>query len=557
MAVVDKGAPNAQLFLLGRFELRIGGRVVVDRTFQRTKAKSLIKLLALQFGGMMHRDQVIEALWPNVRAPSAANNLHKSMHFLRAAASEPASGDAVSGDTASGDTASGDGIVTIRDAMVVLRNDIWIDAHAFVNQCLAARTARSIDGFSAALALYRGELLPDDLYEPWAERHRENLRALFISSSLDLCALHEERHEWREALERASTALQADPTTEETHRVLMRLFARSGNTSRALQQYEQCREILRRELDIEPGERTRALRDSIRAGVSRAPRPEPDVDLPLPVIQQAYAADGARVAFWTLGHGEGMPLVSMPWLPHTDIAREWQIKEWRAHSIRLADQRRFIRYDCRAVGASRPGTPNFSIGAAMAEIDAVADEARLDRFALWASFHSGTAAITYAVRRPERVAALVLWCCYARGRDLREREELRSLRRMLTADWHVYSESAAQFFFAWEHQRIARQYAALIRDSSDAETSREFIRTAYDYDASDLLRDVRAPTLVLHRREMPWTDVSFSEELARCIPGAQLRIVEGACSAPFVEGASEIGCMVNEFLTQTVKGSAP
>ena len=79
-------------------------------------------------------------------------------------------------------------------------------------------------------------------------------------------------------------------------------------------------------------------------------------------------------------------------------------------------------------------------------------------------------------------------------------------------------------------------------------TRREFIRTAYDYDATDLLGHVRAPTLVLHRREMPWTDVAFSQELARCIPGAELRIVEGACSAPFVEGAAEIACLVQEFL---------
>jgi pimeloyl-ACP methyl ester carboxylesterase len=334
----------------------------------------------------------------------------------------------------------------------------------------------------------------------------------------------------------------------------MRLFARSGNPSRALQQYEECRTILRHELEIEPSPRTRALRDSIRQAAAREDPPDgPELDVPLPPIHHAQTDDGAVVAYWTLGDG-GLPLVSMPSLPHSHLRSEWEAPEWRGHFLRLARERAVVRYDPRSVGASPRGEADFSLEACVADLEAVVRAAELDRFAIWAPIHSGAAAMTYAARNPHRVAALILWCCYARGADLRPHEELTSLRRLLTADWHVYSESAAQFFFAWEHQRLARHYAALIRESTDAETARLFPRAAMEYDVSDLLPNIRIPALVMHRRDMPWLSTDLACQLAEALPCGDLRMLEGSAAVPWVGDAEEIEAMVNEFLTQTSGG---
>jgi pimeloyl-ACP methyl ester carboxylesterase len=304
---------------------------------------------------------------------------------------------------------------------------------------------------------------------------------------------------------------------------------------------------------MEPSERTRALRDSLRAAASIAhASDDARADVHLPPIQRATTADGAAIAYWAYGEGDGVPLVSMPSLPHSDLRCEWSVPEWRGHLLRLARDRMLVRYDPRAVGQSRPGVSDFSVDAAVAELDAVTHAAGVDRFAIWAPFHSGAAAITYAARNPERVTALVLWCCYARGSDLRQREELTSLRRLLTADWHVYSESAAQFLFAWDHQQLARQYAALIRESSDPETSRAFSRAAMEYDVTALLPAVRVPVLVMHRRDMPWLTLEYAEQLAREIPQCELHILDGAAAVPFVEDACVIADMVDEFLDRTL-----
>jgi class 3 adenylate cyclase/predicted ATPase len=68
------------------------------------------------------------------------------------------------------------------------------------------------------------------------------------------------------ALEVGQRLLTFDPLEEEAHRALMRLYRAQGQRTLALQQYEICAKVLRRELGIRPDEQTRALRDEIEGG---------------------------------------------------------------------------------------------------------------------------------------------------------------------------------------------------------------------------------------------------------------------------------------------------
>src|SRR2546421_5002741 len=63
--------------LLGEFAVRLRDRTVIDRSWHRRKAQGLIKLLALQKGGRLHREQVVDLLWPRLAPDDAANNLYK------------------------------------------------------------------------------------------------------------------------------------------------------------------------------------------------------------------------------------------------------------------------------------------------------------------------------------------------------------------------------------------------------------------------------------------------------------------------------------------------
>ncbi len=158
------GDATLRIALLGCFEVRVGARVVVDQSWSRRKAKALVKLLALQRGRSLHREQVVDALWPDLEPEGAANNLHKTLHHLRTVFAErdaPPAAIAIAGD------------------LVTLARDAWVDIDEFRQRARVARgTPANPALYEQALALYGGDLLPEDLYEDWAAFEREELRAL-------------------------------------------------------------------------------------------------------------------------------------------------------------------------------------------------------------------------------------------------------------------------------------------------------------------------------------------------------------------------------------------
>src|SRR5882672_10686134 len=107
--------------LLGPFELFVGDAPVASDRWPRRKPKQLVKLLALQPHAQLHREQIIETLWPEADFEAGANNLHKAIHAARRAL-EP--------DLKSGSRSR---FIITRDNIVALRapGDFRIDAVAF------------------------------------------------------------------------------------------------------------------------------------------------------------------------------------------------------------------------------------------------------------------------------------------------------------------------------------------------------------------------------------------------------------------------------------------
>ena len=86
---------------------------------------------------------------------------------------------------------------------------------AFEEAGAAARRARDPAAYRAALDLYAGDLLPDDLYEGWAEERRTELRWSCLALLAELAGLYEERGELEAAAEALRRAVVHDPTSEE------------------------------------------------------------------------------------------------------------------------------------------------------------------------------------------------------------------------------------------------------------------------------------------------------------------------------------------------------
>ena len=118
---------------------------------------------------------------------------------------------------------------------------------------------------------------------------------------------------------------------------------------------------------------------------------------------------------------------------------------------------------------------------------------------------------------------------------------------MVDGDWELYTKTMVQAFAGWSKSKNPDDEAALLRTSVTAETYKAFIANAAFFDASDVLRDISVPTMVLHRKDFHAISHDVSARLAAEIPGAIFRIVRGKANALSEEGEEGLG-HVEEFL---------
>ena len=127
-------------------------------------------------------------------------------------------------------------------------------------------------------------------------------------------------------------------------------------------------------------------------------------------IRFARSADGVGIAYAV--HGSGPPLlIDACWLSHLQF--DWQSPVWRHYLVELGRIATVIRYDERGHGLSDRGVTDHSLEARVADLEAVADDAGLERFALLAMAQGGPVAIEYAARHPERLTRLAFYGSYA------------------------------------------------------------------------------------------------------------------------------------------------
>ena len=129
----------------------------------------------------------------------------------------------------------------------------------------AARRSSDVEEYRRAMAWYRGDLLPDDPYEEWAAAPRRELHEEYLAGLSEWCSLLEAHGDTEDAIETGRILVAAEPTREESHAVLMRLYGLSGRRGDALRQYDQLSDVLDRELGVEPSARVQHLREEIYA----------------------------------------------------------------------------------------------------------------------------------------------------------------------------------------------------------------------------------------------------------------------------------------------------
>jgi len=225
--------------LLGRFAVAIDGVELAGDRWPSLRAAQLVQLLCLQPRQRLTRDEVIDALWPQLDLEAGAANLRKAAHHARQALGRH------------------DGIVLqAGEVMLWPERPVVVDALRFEQRADAALARRDPADCADAAATYTGDLLPGARFEPWAEATRERLRERQLQ-------LLRASGQW----ERLA---QVDPEDEAAHRALMQRELAAGNRAAALRWYAHLREALHQGLGVSPDAQTQALYERCIAGLQAA-----------------------------------------------------------------------------------------------------------------------------------------------------------------------------------------------------------------------------------------------------------------------------------------------
>jgi DNA-binding SARP family transcriptional activator len=238
---------SLRLELLGDFLIRAGDGSLA--TVGARKSQALLAYLAVKPGQHVSREKLAGLLWSSTGPDQARQSLRQTLSTVRKELSQIAPKQKTLIEE--GDLLSLDPSVTC---------DV-----AEMEALIATGTEK---GLSAAIDLYRGDFLDgfhinEERFDQFVVGERDRLHRLTLRAHTQLVELQSRSGKTDEAIATAQRSLRLDILQEPMHRTLMRLYLQSGDLVEALQQYELCAKVLKRELSIEPDTETKTLQREI------------------------------------------------------------------------------------------------------------------------------------------------------------------------------------------------------------------------------------------------------------------------------------------------------
>jgi len=244
--------PGYSIFVhtLGFFEVWRGENRIKSIDWQRDKARKLFQLLLIHRNEWLHRDQIIDRLWPDLPQDAATRDFKVALNALN---------KAIEPNRPKG-----------TNPFFVVRNEnlyrinplakIWWDVDLF--EKLAEK--RDLDSLEEALLMYKGEFLTDNLYEEWTTNKRDQLKQTIIVVIEKLSNLYLEEGDFDQVIRVSEVLLKIDPAWEPAYRYLMLAYAGKENQAQIITVYQRMKKVLVDELGANPSETTEKLFRSLK-----------------------------------------------------------------------------------------------------------------------------------------------------------------------------------------------------------------------------------------------------------------------------------------------------
>jgi DNA-binding SARP family transcriptional activator len=221
------------------------------------KVSSLLAYLLLHHRRPVHREVLMDLFWGDNTPSSARNSLNVAIHHIRRHFSRAFPEQE---------------IILYKNENYIINPelDIITDVELFTSQWRKGRIVDSSQGLDAAVpaynkaaGFYRGDFLEELRYDEWCAAERDNLLETYLFLLDRLSSYFLQDGCYAAAINLCKKALSKDPCLEDMHRRLIACYDRLDYRDLAIRQYYRCREILQKELGVEPSEETRMLFQSI------------------------------------------------------------------------------------------------------------------------------------------------------------------------------------------------------------------------------------------------------------------------------------------------------
>lgn len=238
------------------------------------------------------------------------------------------------------------------------------------------------------------------------------------------------------------------------------------------------------------------------------------------------AKDGISIAHARVG--KGYPLV-ITGSVMTHLEMDWDAPSYGDLLASLARHFNVIRYDQRGCGMSDRDNVEIEFERLVDDLEAVIDVYDCDKVAVMGMSGAASASIAYALRRPEKVSHLILQGGYARGRLHRggegnkaESEAFISLLRLRwAADNPGFRHMMTALFMPDASAEEANWFNKFQQATASGETMARYREVSDDVDISDILGDVKVPSLIIHSDEDAVAPLAEGKLMASRIAGAE------------------------------------
>jgi DNA-binding SARP family transcriptional activator len=232
--------PPVSIRCFGGFRMEIAGQPV-DTTPVRARARAALRLLAMHAGRVVHREVLIEALWPDLSPAAATRNLQVTISTLRGLL-EPGS-----------ERGKSQLLVRTGDAYgIAVPEGGYSDTLEFTNAVQRWHQVRhrgdrqaEVAALRAALGAYGGDLLPEDGPETWAVEVRERFRQQATRIAGALAAAELAAGNTAAAVAAAEYCLTTlDPHDDDVWQVLLRAYDSGNAPAKAAEARRRYKEML-------------------------------------------------------------------------------------------------------------------------------------------------------------------------------------------------------------------------------------------------------------------------------------------------------------------------